>query len=396
MPTPKPAPKPKQLDNPLLILIFGLLGFGIVMQFSTSYVTYPDDPYRLIIRHLIMVTLGLIFMFLFMQIDYHILKEWAVPIMGVALALLVVTILYAKTGVGGARRQLINGSIQPSEVAKLAIFIYIATWLASKEKKLDQVTLGLLPFSVLLGIFVTAILFQPDISTSILIVLTAVAMLIIAGADLSQIAILLGVMALVFAFAIFQHSYALERITEFQQSFAAPWNSPDTQVRSGYEALHRGGLFGKGLGNSIYKIHGSGLSVAHSDSIFAVVGEELGVWGALSVIGAFLFLAYRGTHIALNAKDSFGRLLAFGITTWIVLQAFINIAVVTVTIPNTGIPLPFISYGGSSLVTILAALGILLNISKEGHSRFNIYADHPFWRRDRRSRVPRSNRRRSR
>ncbi len=390
-----PPETPQRLDNGLLVIIFMLLSFGIVMQFSASYAIYPDAPYRFITRHLVFLVLGLVLMFLLMQVDYQILQKWAIPIMGTALVFLIFTFFYAKTGVGGARRQLFNGSVQSSELAKLAIFIYIAAWLATKEKTLDQVTLGLLPFSVLLGIFIAAIILQPDISTSVLIALTAIAMLIIAGADMSQIAIMLGVMAIVFAFAIFQHNYALERVTEFQQSFIAPWNSPDDQVRSGYEALHTGGLFGKGLGNSTYKLPGSGLSVVHSDSIFAVVGEELGLWGALSVIAGFLFLAYRGTSIALAAKDSFGRLLAFGITTWIVLQAFINIAVVTVSIPNTGIPLPFISYGGSSLVTIMAGLGILLNISKEGHSRFSFYANHSLRRRNRRSRLSRSNRRRS-
>ena len=384
----------KHIDHQLLILIFALLGFGVIMQFSASYAVTPNEPYRYIIRHLVWVTVGLAIMFVLIQIDYRIWEKLAIPIMAVALGLLIFTFFTANVGVGGARRQLLNGSIQPSELAKLAIFIYIAAWLASKEKNLDQVTLGLLPFSILLAIFITAILLQPDISTSVLIALTAVAMLIIAGADLLQIAILLGVIGLVFAIAILQHSYAMERVAEFQQSFIAPWTSPDDQVRSGYEALHSGGLFGRGLGNSLYKLPESRLPVVHSDSIYAIIGEELGLVGALGVIAAFLFLAYRGTRIALEASDTFGRLLAFGITTWITLQAFINIAVVTVTAPNTGIPLPFISYGGSSLVTILAGLGILLNISKDGQSRISLDATSSLRRRNRRSRVAYSHRRR--
>jgi len=196
--------------------------------------------------------------------------------------------------------------------------------------------------------------------------------------------------------AISQQDYAVQRVTGFMQSFIAPADSPNLQVRAGYEALQAGGLFGRGLGNSLYKLPGGALPVVHSDSVFAIVGEELGLLGALSVVGAFLFLAYRGTRIALNASDTFGRLLAFGITTWIVLQAFINIAVVTVTIPNTGLPLPFISYGGSSMVTILAGLGILLNISKDGQSRFSLNANSSLRRRNRRSRVSYSHRHRSR
>jgi cell division protein FtsW len=386
----------KHIDQQLLILIFALLGFGIVMQFSASYAVDPQHPYKFITKHLVMVALGLVAMFVLMNIDYRIWEKWAIPIMAVALGLLILTFFVANVGVGGARRQLLNGSLQPSELAKLAIFIYIAAWLTSKKDQIDQVTLGLLPFSILLGVFITAILLQPDISTSVLIALTAVAMLIIAGADLLQIFILLAVIGVVFGVAIYQYPYATERVVEFQQSFIAPAQSPDVQVRAGYEALQAGGLFGRGLGNSLYKLPNSPLPVVHSDSVFAIVGEELGLLGALSVIAAFIFLAYRGTRIAMKATDTFGQLLAFGITTWIVLQAFINIAVVTVTIPNTGIPLPFISYGGSSLVTVMAGLGILLNISKDGQSRISLDATSSLRRRNRRSRVSYSHRRRSR
>ena len=384
---------PKHLDNQLLILIFALLGFGIVMQFSASYPIDSTAPYKFITKHLIMVALGLATMFILIQIDYRVWEKLAIPIMAVTLGLLVLT-FFAKVGVGGAKRQLIHGSVQPSELAKLAIIIYIAAWLATREERLEQVTLGLLPFSILLGIFVSAIVLQPDISTSVLIALTAVAMFIVAGAELMQIGILLGVMGLVFGIAIYKFRHATRRLSEYIVAFNAPWNSPNIQVRNGYAALHRGGLFGKGLGNSIYKLPEYHVTAIHSDIIFAVIGEELGLLGALAVIAAFLFLAYRGTRIALNASDSFGRLLAFGITTWIVLQAFINIAVVTVTIPNTGIPLPFISHGGSSLLSIMAGVGILLNISKDGQSRFSLNANSSLRRRNRRSRVSYSHRRR--
>ena len=213
----------KHMDHGLLIVIFALLGFGIVMQFSASYAINPDQPYYYIIRHLIWVTLGLASLFVLVQVDYHIWQKFAIPIMGLALLLLIGIFFVTKTGASGSRRHLLNsGSIQPSELAKLAIFIYIAAWLASKEDHLGDVTVGLLPFSLLLGIFLIAILMQPDISTSVLIALTAVAMLIIAGADLLQIGILLGVMGLVFTAAIIQHKYAMKRLTEFAQAFLAP------------------------------------------------------------------------------------------------------------------------------------------------------------------------------
>lgn len=385
----------KHIDNGLLITIFALIGLGIVMQFSASYAIKPDAPYYYIIRHLVWLALGFGLMVLLIQVDYHLYQTFAIPIMGLALLLLIAVFFFSKTGDTGSNRHLLqNGSIQPSELAKLAIFIYIAAWLASKEANLDEVTVGLVPFSIILGIFLVSIVIQPDISTSVLIALTALAMFIVAGADLLQIGILLGVIGAVFAFAVSQHSYAKLRLSGFSQSFLMPWNSPNEQVKAGYAALHRGGLFGKGLGNSIYKLPGNGLPAAQSDIIFGVIGEELGLLGALFVVALFLFLAYRGTRIAIEAPDSFGRLLAFGITAWITLQAFINIAVVTVTIPNTGIPLPLISYGGSSMVTVMAGLGILLNISKGGQARISLNATSSFRRRNRRSRVSHSDRRR--
>jgi len=393
MSPPSAQTSPKHIDYGLLIIIAAMLGFGIVMQFSASYAVPTDKPYEFILKHLLWVAIGLAAMTVLIQFDYHIWRKYAIPIMGLALIMLIAVFFLSKIGTGGARRFLHNGSVQPSELAKLIIFIYIAAWLASKEDYLNQVTVGLLPFSIILGIFLLAIILQPDISTAVLIALTAVAMLIIAGADLLQIGILSGVVGLVFTAAIFQHKYAIQRLSDFQQSFITPWNSPNEQVQKGYEALQSGGFFGKGLGNSTYKLPG-GLPVVQSDIIFAVIGEELGLLGALAVIALFLLLAYKGTRIALNAPDSFGRLLAFGITTWVVLQAFINIAVVTITIPNTGIPLPFISYGGSSMVITLAGLGILLNISKEGHSRFSLNENPPVRRRNRRSRVSYSHRRR--
>ncbi len=389
----KSPSSPGHIDYGLLILIFVLIGFGIVMQFSASYAVTPGQPYRYIIRHLLWLTIGLIGMYITSQIDYRTWQTLAIPIMILSLLLLVAVLFFSQEGVGGAQRHLLGGSVQPSEVAKLAIIIYIAAWLASKGTKVSDVSMGLVPFSIILGSFLVLILMQPDISTSVLIALTTVAMLIIAGADLIQIAILLLLMAGIFIVAIVLHHYALERVMEFFASFIAPWNSPDSQVKAGYVALRSGGLFGKGLTHSTYKL--GGLPIVQSDSIFAIIGEELGLLGALTVVALFLFLGYKGTRIALHAedKDDFGRLLAFGITTWIVIQAFINIAVVTVTIPNTGIPLPLFSYGGSSTVMVLTGLGILLNISKGGGGRFQLHAHSLFRRRNRRSRVSHSHRR---
>ena len=380
------------IDYGLLILIAALIGFGIVMQFSASYAIDPQYPYKFITKHLMWIGLGLVSMYIMSAIDYRTWQTLAIPIMILSLGLLVAVLFLGEEGVGGARRHLFGGSIQPSEVAKLAIIIYIAAWLASKGNKIGQVTMGLLPFSIIMGVFLVLILSQPDVSTSVLIAITALAMLMIAGADILQISILFLVMSGVFAFAISQFPHARGRMAGFLQAFFKPWTSQQYQVRAGYAALQSGGLFGKGLTNSEYKL-GLQLPLVHSDLIFAIIGEELGLVGALAVIAMFLFLAYKGTRIALDAQDDFGRLLAFGITTWIVVQAFINIAVVTVTIPNTGMPLPFFSYGGTSTLMILTALGILLNISKGGGGRLKLDANSLFRRRNRRSRISPSHRR---
>ncbi|HHB91386.1 MAG TPA: cell division protein FtsW [Anaerolineae bacterium] len=382
---------PSHIDYGLLILIFALIGFGIVMQFSASYAIDAENPYRFITKHLMWIGLGLVGMYIMAAIDYHTWENLAIPIMFLSLGLLMAVIFLGEEGVAGARRHLFGGSIQPSEVAKLAIIIYIAAWLASKGDKIGQVTMGLLPFSLIVGVFLVLILSQPDVSTSVLLAIIALSMLIVAGADILQIGILILVMSGVFAFAISRFSYAQSRVDVFFQAFLRPWESPQFQVKTGYAALHSGGLFGKGLTNSEYKL--GILPLVHSDLVFAVIGEELGLLGALAVIAMFLFLGYKGTRIALHAQDDFGRLLAFGITTWIVVQAFINIAVVTVTIPNTGMPLPFFSYGGTSTLMILTALGILLNISKGGGGRFRLDAHSLFRRRNRRSRVSHSHRR---
>jgi cell division protein FtsW len=382
---------PRHIDYGLLILIAILIGFGIVMQFSSSYAVKPHEPFYYITRHLIWLTIGSVGAFIAYLIDYRTWRTLAIPIMAVALMLLVAVLIFGEEGDLGAKRHLFRGSVQPSELAKLAVVIYIAAWLASKGKKVSEVIVGLIPFAIILGTVIALILQEPDVSTSALIAMTALAMLIVAGADLLQITTLLLVVSVIFTFAIAQFQHARGRVLQFIGSFMAPWESSNLQIRAGYMALRSGGLFGKGLANSTMKL--GNLPVVQSDLVFAIVSEELGLLGAMSVIALFLLLGYKGTRIALRVEDPFGRLLAFGITTWIVLQAFINMAVVTVTIPNTGMPLPFFSYGGTSTVITLTALGILLNISKGGGGRFRLDANSLFRRRNRRSRVSRAHRR---
>ncbi|RME80460.1 MAG: cell division protein FtsW [Caldilineae bacterium] len=383
-----------EFDYTLLVLVTVLLGFGLVMLFSASYETAYvklGDPLYYFTRQLIWTLLGLAAMLVLINIDYRLWRELAIPILGITM-LGLIAVLFVGEERFGARRQILGGSIQPSEIAKLSIVIYIGAWLASKGKDLRKVSYGLIPFAVLLGLLVGLIVIQPDISTAALVTVTAGAMFFVAGADVVQIGILGLMGGLTFAGIITQQSHARERVIDYLQTLPNPLSSPDFQVREGILALVEGGFFGTGLANSVHKRPG-GLPAVHSDSIFAVVGEELGLIGTLSILALFLYFAYRGVRIALRAPDAFGSLVAFGITTWLVLQALFNIAVITATFPYTGLPLPFFTYGGSAMLANLAAVGILLNISRGGQG-ITLDALTRLWRRNRRPRVSHSQRRR--
>ncbi len=377
-----------EFDYVLLVLVAALLGFGLVMLFSASYsvsFSWKLGPLYLFTRQLQWTILGLISMSIMININYRTWERLSIPILGITLLFLVVLLIVGKISLG-AKRFFFDGSVQPSEFAKIAIIIYIATWLASKGKDLRKVSYGLIPFAVLMGLLVGLIIIQPDISTSLLITLTALMMFFIAGAELIQIGILTIMGGLTFGVIMSQSEHAKIRIAAFISSFLDPINSSNFHIRGAIQALVEGGVFGVGLSESFHK-HSGGIPIPHSDSIFAIVGEELGLIGSLAVIALFFFFAIRGVRIALRATDSFGTLLAFGITIWLVLQAFINIAVITATFPFTGIPLPFFSYGGSSMLANLAAVGILLNISRDGQGGVDLNAYLGFWRRNRRTRL---------
>lgn len=380
----KPAPS---LDYTLLVTIAALVGYGLVMVFSASYAfayVNTGDALYFFSQQLLWTALGIAALLIMLSIDYQFWREWALPILAVTLILLAVLLIFGAAKYG-AKRQYFDGSVQPSEIAKIAIVIYIAAWLSSKGKELRHISLGLVPFAVLLGLLVALILAQPDIDTSMMITFTAIAMFFIAGAEIIQLVILCVLGAITFGIVIAFSDHARARMQIFFDSVLNPIQTQNFHLREAIYALVEGGVFGQGLANSIHKLPG-GLPAVHSDSIFAVVGEEFGLVGALLVVALFLFFAYRGARIAMRAPDSFGSLLAFGITTWLVLQAFINIAVITATFPLSGLPLPFFSYGGSSTVINLAAVGILLNISRGGGG---INLAHPrLWWRNRRTRLP--------
>lgn len=350
-------------DYPLMAAVIALIFFGIVMVYSSTYAVsyeYFDDPNHFIQRHLIWLVLGTIFMVGAMQVDYHNLRRVSIPMMVFNLAVLLLLLVFGDD-VNGARRWFFGGSIQPSEICKLAVIIYIADWLSSKGKRIQQVTYGLIPFAILIGVITGLILMQPDFSTALLVVFTTVAMFFVAGADIIQLIIGSTFASATLVFLITRSPYRLERIASFVAALTDPFQS-SYQVQQAVLALGSGGMTGLGLGASRQKY--GYLPVPHSDSVFAVLGEELGLIGCLTVLGLFALLVYRGFKISLNTPDSFGTLLAVGITCWLGAQALFNIAAITSTIPFTGITLPFISYGGSSLVFSMIAVGILLNISR--------------------------------
>ena len=365
--------KNKNLDKTLLSAILALMVFGLVMIASAGVVysetRFGDGYYFFKHQFFFGVIPGLAALYFFQKIDYHYWKKAAAPLFLISLVFLVLVFI---PGVGtkayGASRwvQLGHLSFQPSEMAKIAIILYLAAWLESKgRRKIRDVFEGLVPFLGILGILGFLILKQPDTGTLGLIVLVSSIIYFVSGAKISHI------LALILSAAA--GLWALIKIAPYRMDRFLVFLNPELDPRGiGYQinqallAIGSGGLFGIGLGHSRQKFNY--LPEPAGDSIFAIIGEELGMIGAGILVLMFVVLAFRGFKIAKNAPDDFGKLAAVGITSWIILQAFINIAAITSLIPLTGIPLPFISYGGTSLIFLLAGAGILLNISKQAHN----------------------------
>lgn len=363
--TREPSSTVRPYDWGLLSVIMVLFGFGMVMVFSASYPQGLDgfqDPFYFIVRQVAWGALGLVVMIGAARIPYKTWERWSIVLMALALFALMLVVVFGSEA-WGAMRTFFGGSVQPSEPAKIVIVMYVSAWLASKGERIRDVRVGLLPFSVLMGAIAVLIVAQPNISTAILIVATSSIMFFIAGAEMKQLLVVGAGAAATFWLVIRYSTYAHDRVQNYLESLWNPMQSNEYQVQRAITALVDGGVMGKGLGNGQSKLPGY-LPVSWSDNIFAVIGEELGLLGALVVVLLFALLAYYGLRTALRAPDTFGMLLATGITASLTLQALLNMAVIVAAAPPTGVTLPFISYGGSSLVTALAATGILLNISR--------------------------------
>jgi cell division protein FtsW len=263
--------------------------------------------------------------------------------------------------INNAARTLFQGSGQPSEFAKLAVVIYLAVWLFARKEQLGSVSFGLLPLSVILGIIGGLILLQPDLSATVTIFIIGGIMFFLAGGDLRQILFFLVIGILVGWVVFTFHPTGSQRLSEYVISIQDLTQAPLHLSRS-LEALVKGSWFGVGIGRAETKL--TGLPVPPTDSIFAVIGEEVGILGSTVIIVLNVVLLWRGLKIAQVAPDGLGKLLAAGLSIWLAIEAFINMAVIVGLVPFAGNALPFISYGGSNLFVSLAAIGILLNISR--------------------------------
>jgi cell division protein FtsW len=354
-----------RVDTWLLIIVLTLLCIGIVMVYSASAfqaARYQGDASYYFQRELMWTILGIVAMLLTLRVDYRQWRRFSLVGMLIILPLLVIVLKFG-VNVYGASRWLSLGSFfsfEPSELTKLVLALYIADWLARKGDQVGTFLYGLAPFIILVGIVLGLVLLENDLGTAIIIAGFATAMFFTAGANITQFLLAMACGGLIFLKEAFS-SYRLYRVAGFMNPFK-DITSINLQLYQALLALGSGGWFGLGLGNSRQKT--GYLPFPYTDSIFPIIGEELGFVGSAVIVILFLFLAFRGFRLARRTPDLYGALLATGITTWLVLQAIINIGANTGTIPYTGVPLPFISFGGSSLVVSLAAVGVLLNISR--------------------------------
>lgn len=361
--------KTKKPDYILLAAIIAISALGLAALFSASVVESQsdfDNIYSYFFHQLIYgIGVGLTAGIIAYKINYKRWRQLALPILLFSIFLLLIVLVPTFSyEVGGARRWISASgfSFQPSEVAKLGIIIYLAAWLDSKRAvALKHWREGFMPFLVITGAVGGLIMLQPDVGTLGIIALIAASMYFIAGASITHMGSILALGAVLFVSLIKLAPYRIDRVIAFFDRASDPLGI-SYQINQALLAIGSGGMLGLGLGKSLQKY--SLLPEAMKDSIFAIWSEETGFIGAMVVVVLFMIISFRGLKIAKNANSRFAKLLAAGITFWITSQAFINISSMIGLLPITGIPLPLISYGGSSMIVSLAGLGILLNISK--------------------------------
>ncbi|MGI6468828.1 MAG: putative lipid II flippase FtsW [Syntrophomonadaceae bacterium] len=359
-------------DLILFLTALTLLGIGLIMVFSSSAVTASvryGDAYYFFKRQVLWSIIGIGALLITMKINYQKLKSLALPAMIIALVCLILVVTPLGIEVNSSNRWLGIGSARlfaPSELAKLAVVMFLARTMEVNIDRMKDFVKGVLPYLTIIAVVCGLIMLQPDLGTAFVVAATIFFMMMAAGARASHLIAIAAAGAAAVVAAIVVAPYRMARLT----AFLNPWkyaNEEGFQTIQSLYALGSGGLFGLGLGRSRQKFFY--LPEQHTDFIFAILGEELGFLGAIVVIALFLLFAWRGFKIAINAPDNFGSLLAAGITVLITFQAAINIGVVCGVLPVTGITLPFISHGGSSLLFTLIGVGLLLNISRYSMNR---------------------------
>jgi cell division protein FtsW len=388
-------------DYLVLVVTAALAAVGLLMITSSrgveSALLDQGNVFGAITQQVLGLGVGVLVLLVMMSLDYRVLRLASVPAYLLALLLLLLVLLpplgpIEPVEVGGAVRWLRIGGLptfHPAELAKLALIVYLAHWFARRGLDVRTVRHGTLPFLVICGLAIALVALEPDLGTTGVFTLVAFTMFFVAGGRILHLALLVPVG--VAAVALYMQDYQMDRI----HTWLDPWSVAGGlgyQTVQGLLALASGGLLGRGLGES-GQPGAVDVPNADNDFIFAVVGQEFGLAGGLIVIGLFLLLAWRGIRVAMGAPDTFGALVAFGITAWLAFQAFINIGVVTTLLPLTGIPLPFVSAGATSLVVSFAAVGILLSISRETVPRESLsHADPDRGRGDRGTHLPRPGR----
>jgi cell division protein FtsW len=374
-------------DYIILGLVAGLVVLGLIMVYSSSLalgLLAFSDAHYFVTRQTMWAAIGGIMLVVLMRLDYSLLRRLS-PLLMLASIVGLVAVLVPGIGLerNGAYRWIALGPlppVQPSEFAKLALIIYVSAWLAARGNDVRSFYLGFVPFVLMVGIVAGLVLLEPDTGTAAILVLTTMALFFIAGASITHFVALIGVGAVAASVLILTSGYRADRLFAFIRA-------EDDPAGLGFQtiqlliALGSGGIDGLGLGASRQKffyIPGS-----HTDGVFAIIGEELGFIGAMGVVVLFVVLVFRGFRVVLNARDDFGALLATGIVSWIAMQALINVGGITRAMPMTGIPMPFLSYGGSALAALLAAVGVLLSVSRYANGPPPVEAEEPVEESDR-------------
>jgi cell division protein FtsW len=387
----------RRVALPLVVAVVALVAIGIVMVYSASSISAllrNDDPARYGIAQAIFAAIGVTAMVIVSRIDFRIYRYLALPAYFAAIVMLAV-VLIPSIGIesGGSRRWLeipVIGRFQPAEVAKLAIVLYLAHWLDRRGRAAHGIRGGLIPFALLVAPGFALILFEPDLGTAGIYIAAAFAVYFMSGASLTGLVAIGGTVLAAAAVFVSRTPYQIQRVTTFLDPERDPLGAGYNTMQA-LMALAMGGLAGVGLGESRQKY--LYLPAPSTDFIYAIIGEEWGLIGTMIVLFLFVVIAWQGYRIAVHAPDTFSGLLAAGITTWLVVQAAINMMVVTALWPVTGIPLPFISYGGTALIINLVAVGVLLSISREAQTGSVFDALGDLRRRDRRAHLPRTGRR---